>query len=82
MFLKDEIQYRMAGLRLFQLCKTENYAMEVKYFINLSTGLNSMSLPTSAQGWQGSVPNTFSFVLYTENIFFVQNCDILDFVHK
>ena len=56
--------------------------MEVKYFINLSTGLNLLSLLTNAQGWQGSVSNSFSFVLYAENIFFVQNCDILDFVHK
>ena len=44
----------MAGLiywnfRSFEeLGKTENYAMEVKYFINLSTGLNLLSLPTSA----------------------------------
>ena len=65
-----------------RLVKLMNYAMEVKYFINLSTGLNLLSLLTNAQGWQGSVSNSFSFVLYAENIFFVQNCDILDFVHK
>ena len=35
-------------LSKFQLGKTENYAMEVKYFIKLSTGLNLLSLPTSA----------------------------------
>ena len=34
--------------RLFQVGKTENYAMDEKYFMNLSTQLNILSLLTNA----------------------------------
>ena len=67
---------------LLVIRKTENYTMKEKDFINFSTRLNVFSLLIMLRAGKVVCRILFSFDLYTEKTFFVQNCDILDFVHK